>query len=186
MRALVIDDSKPVRSILRKLLVEMDFEVTEAENGREGLERLRELGTLDLVTVNWNMPVLDGLSFIRTVRAEARYRNLPLLMVSTESAPRKIALAMAAGASDYVVKPFTRQAFAEKLKQLDLGRDSRPAVPPAQASPAAASRIRVLVVDDAAIVRSVVSRVLAEDVEIEVAGTAADGRIALDQLEKTH
>ncbi len=187
-RALVIDDSKPIRSILAQMLGNLNFETAEACNGQEGLELLRELGKPDLATVNWQMPEMDGLQFIRAVRADDRYRELPLLMISSESEPSLVATALAAGASEYIVKPCTQMALADKLAVLGLS-GSQPSASD-QASPSqngnrSDQKIRVLVVDDSVVVRRVVSSVLSDDPQLEVAGVAADGRIALDMLESS-
>jgi two-component system chemotaxis response regulator CheB len=181
VRALVIDDSKPVRHILAQMLRELHFETTEAENGQEGLARLRELGRPDVATVNWQMPVMDGLEFIRNVRADARLRELPLLMISSESEPARVATALAAGANDYIVKPCTRKTLTEKLTKLGLSAERAGAV--SDELPRCGQKIRVMIVDDSVVVRRVVSSVLNDDLDLEVAGTAADGRIALQQLE---
>ena len=118
--ALVIDDSKPVRGILAQMLRELNFQITEAANGQEGLARLREHGQPDVATVNWRMPEMDGLEFIRAVRADPRLRELPLLMISGESEPSQVATALAAGANEYIVKPCTRKTLSEKLKLLGI------------------------------------------------------------------
>jgi two-component system chemotaxis response regulator CheB len=185
-RALVIDDSKPVRSILSRMLRNLDFETAEAANGQEGLELLHELGQPDLATVNWQMPKLDGLQFIRAVRADARYRELPLLMISSESEPSLVATALAAGANEYIVKPCTQQALSEKLTRLGLSTAGSPKT--VQSSPAKngarnGRKIRVLVVDDSVVVRRVVSSVVSDDPDLEVVGAAVDGRMALEMLE---
>ena len=185
-RALIIDDSKPVRSILSRMLRNLDFEIAEAANGQEGLELLHELGQPDLATVNWQMPKLDGLQFIRAVRADARYRELPLLMISSESEPSLVATALAAGANEYIVKPCTQQALSEKLTRLGLSTAGSPKT--VQSSPAkngarSGRKIRVLVVDDSVVVRRVVSSVLSDDPDLEVVGAAVDGRMALEMLE---
>jgi two-component system chemotaxis response regulator CheB len=205
MRVLIVDDSKPVRGILAKMLRELDFEVTEAANGQEAIERLRQIGVFQLATVNWNMPVMDGFEFIRAVRADSRFARIPLLVVSGESTQATVARALAAGANDYLVKPVTRQTLTEKLKKLgiplaqsddspDQAKRLRPSPAvdeatlrvgprPSPASPSAP--IRVLIVDDSVVVRGVISSLLGADPDLEVAGTAADGRIALEKLSRT-
>jgi two-component system chemotaxis response regulator CheB len=186
VRALVIDDSKPVRCILAQMLRELDFDTTEAANGQEGLDRIRDIGKPDIATVNWHMPKMDGLEFIRTVRADARLRGLPLLMISGESDPAQIATALAAGANDYIVKPCTRRTLIGKLGKLGICLASD--LPSEQATAAApvfrdAPKIRVLIVDDSVVVRRVISSALDDDPDLEVAGTAADGVIALQRLD---
>ncbi len=116
MRALVIDDSKAMRSILGRMLRGMGFEVLEAANGREGLQRLQEKGKIDLALVDWNMPEMNGLEFIRTVRAEQSYDGVLLMMVTTETEMENVVRALAAGANEYVMKPFTQEIIVEKLQ----------------------------------------------------------------------
>jgi two-component system, chemotaxis family, chemotaxis protein CheY len=120
MHALVIDDSRATRSVLRRILRPLGFDVTEAGDGREGLQRLGQLVRPDVVLVDWNMPVMDGLAFLRAVRADARYAGLPLLMVSTEGDAARIAQALEAGASEYVLKPFDGAVIRDKLRLLGL------------------------------------------------------------------
>ncbi len=116
MRALVIDDSKAMRSILGRMLRGMGFEVFEAANGCEGLQRLQENGKIDLALVDWNMPEMNGLEFIRTVRAEQSYDGVLLMMVTTETEMENVVRALAAGANEYVMKPFTQEIIVEKLQ----------------------------------------------------------------------
>ena len=120
MRALVIDDSKAMRSILTRMLQGLGFEVLEATNGRVGLERLEENGKIDLALVDWNMPEMNGLDFVRTVRAEQSYDGVLLMMVTTETETENVVKALAAGANEYVMKPFTREVILEKLQILGM------------------------------------------------------------------
>jgi two-component system chemotaxis response regulator CheY len=118
--ALVVDDSRAQRSMLRRLLDDRGFEVHEAGDGGQGVDRLRELGPVDLILVDWNMPVMDGLEFIRTVRRQPQFEHTQLLMVTSESEPAHIARALMAGADEYAVKPLTVDALADKLALLGL------------------------------------------------------------------
>lgn len=120
MRALVIDDSRTVRLIVGKVLVELGFEVVEAGNGREGLERLIEWPEIGVVLVDWNMPEMNGLEFIRAVRARREYGHVRLVMVTTETEQQQVIRALEAGADEYVMKPFTRDILVAKLSLLDL------------------------------------------------------------------
>ncbi len=115
MRALVIDDCRTTRKILMRMLNKMGFETVEAADGREGLDRLREMGASDLVLVDWNMPVMDGFDFVRAVRAEREYDSVPLVMVSTHNDMESIAQALEAGATEFIMKPFTEDVIREKL-----------------------------------------------------------------------
>ena len=116
MKALVIDDSKAMRSILSRMLQGLGFEVLEASNGREGLQRLQASGNVDLALVDWNMPEMNGLEFIRSVRSEQSYDGVLLMMVTTETEMEQVVRALAAGANEYVMKPFTREIILEKLQ----------------------------------------------------------------------
>jgi two-component system chemotaxis response regulator CheY len=119
-QALVIDDSRVMRTILTRLLAGLDFTVVQAGDGAEAMQLLEDGARPDVVLVDWNMPVMDGLTFIKRCRANPEYRDLVLMMVTTESEQSQIVRAMAAGAHEYVVKPFTETDIAEKLTLLGL------------------------------------------------------------------
>ena len=120
MRALVIDDSKAMRMILKRELVALDFEVFEAGDGHEALSRLAELGAVDVVLVDWTMPGMDGMTFVHQVRAEAAYEEMRVVMITSESDPAQIFHALMAGVDEYATKPITREALAEKLGLVGL------------------------------------------------------------------
>jgi two-component system chemotaxis response regulator CheY len=124
MQAMVIDDSRAMRLILARIAGQLGFDVVQAGNGREALERLAELETTpELALVDWNMPEMNGLEFIVAVRKEPRYKSMTLMMVTTESEQGQIVRALAAGAHEYVIKPFTPDAIVEKLALLGLVRN---------------------------------------------------------------
>lgn len=120
MRALLIDDSRAIRSIIRKILAEMGFEVSEACHGLEALDRLEEVDKTDLVLVDWNMPVMNGIDFVRAVRADRAYDDMQLMMVTTESGIEQMVEALEAGADEYVMKPFTKDVLQEKIGLLGV------------------------------------------------------------------
>jgi two-component system chemotaxis response regulator CheY len=120
MRALVVDDSRAMRRIVGRILTDLGFEVVEAGDGQQGLDALAEGPVPQLACVDWNMPVMDGLTFITRVRAVPAWRDITLMMVTTESEHAQIVRALAAGAHEYLIKPFTAQAMAEKLELLGL------------------------------------------------------------------
>jgi two-component system, chemotaxis family, chemotaxis protein CheY len=120
MRALVIDDSRTMRVVLRRILQGCQFEVFEAADGLEALDVLREVGQAELALVDYNMPRMDGLEFIRAVRRDGTHKGLCLMMVTSESEVDKVASALAAGAHEYVMKPFTSDIIVEKLGLLGL------------------------------------------------------------------
>jgi two-component system chemotaxis response regulator CheY len=120
VRALVIDDSRAMRRIVSSILEGIGFEVRDAGNGREGLDVLNEGWVPDLATVDWNMPVMDGLQFVAAVRSNPAWRSMTLMMVTSESEHTQIVRALAAGAHEYVIKPFTADAIRDKLALLGL------------------------------------------------------------------
>jgi two-component system, chemotaxis family, chemotaxis protein CheY len=118
---MVIDDSRAMRLILTRIATQLGFTVVEAGNGREALDKLAEMSEVPaLALVDWNMPEMNGLEFVIAVRAEARYKPMTLMMVTTESEQGQIVRALAAGAHEYVIKPFTPDAIVEKLALLGL------------------------------------------------------------------
>jgi two-component system chemotaxis response regulator CheY len=120
MLALVVDDSRAMRSILTRLLSGLGFDVAQAGDGAEALSVLDAGTRPDVILVDWNMPVMDGLTFIKNVRAREDLRDISLMMVTTESEQGQIVRALAAGAHEYVIKPFTDEVIAEKLALLGL------------------------------------------------------------------
>lgn len=120
MKALVIDDSRAVRTILRRMLTELNFETREAENGKTALEALGGGYRPDVALVDWNMPEMDGVSFIKAVRSEPAYRTVRLVVVTTEMEVGRVAEALDAGAQEYVLKPLTKETLRDKLAALGL------------------------------------------------------------------
>jgi two-component system chemotaxis response regulator CheY len=120
VNALIIDDSRAMRMILAQTLKQLGFQILEAANGQEGLDRLREHGTPQVVLVDWNMPVMNGYEFVRAVRSEAAWANLPIVMVTTETELPQVGSALEAGVNEYVMKPFTRETIQEKLSLLGV------------------------------------------------------------------
>jgi two-component system chemotaxis response regulator CheY len=127
MHALIIDDSRAMRLILRRIVTELGFTVAEAGDGEEALAQLAAGPRPDLCLIDWNMPVMDGYTFVTRVRAEREWRDITLMMVTTESEHGQIVRALAAGAHEYVIKPFTPDAIIEKLDLLGLVRNGVPA-----------------------------------------------------------
>ena len=120
MQALVVDDSRAMRAILTRLLNGLGFDVAQAGDGQEALEVLASGVRPEVILVDWNMPVMDGLTFIKQCRAHDDYRDIALMMVTTESEQANIVRALAAGAHEYVIKPFTDEVITEKLALLGL------------------------------------------------------------------
>ncbi|MCO5166318.1 MAG: response regulator [Planctomycetes bacterium] len=109
-----------MRLIVGQILRDLGFDVAEAGHGQEALDRLRDARDTRLVLVDWNMPVMDGLEFVRAVRADRGLDPVRVVVVSTETEAAQVGRALAAGANEYVMKPFTRDVIAGKLELLGL------------------------------------------------------------------
>lgn len=120
MRALILDDSRAMRLVLRRVLEAAGFEVAEAGDGAQGLAALATGPLPDVALVDWNMPGTDGLAFVKAVRSVPGYRGIALMMVTTESEHAQVVRALAAGAHEYLIKPFTADAVVDKLALLGL------------------------------------------------------------------
>ena len=120
MRALVLDDSRAMRMVLVRILRDCGWDVVEAGDGQEGLDVIGTGPAPELALIDWNMPVMNGLEFIRAVRKDPAYEHMTLVMVTTESESSQVVRALAAGAHEYVFKPFTAEALLGKLSMLGL------------------------------------------------------------------
>ncbi|MDB9565327.1 chemotaxis response regulator CheY [Providencia rettgeri] len=115
---LVVDDFSTMRRIVRNLLKELGFnKIEEAEDGVDALEKIRT-GSIDFVVADWNMPNMDGLELLKTIRSDDALKHIPVLMVTAEAKKENIIAAAQAGASGYVVKPFTAAILEEKLNKV--------------------------------------------------------------------
>ncbi len=115
---LVVDDFSTMRRIVRNLLKELGYSnVDEAEDGVIGLSKLKG-GGFEFVVSDWNMPNMDGLAMLQHIRADPELKHLPVLMVTAEAKKENIIAAAQAGASGYVVKPFTAATLDEKLTKI--------------------------------------------------------------------
>lgn len=120
MKALVVDDSRSMRAILTKQLRELGFTVVEAPGGTEALRSLDQDGPFDLVLLDWNMPEMDGHEVLTLIRAQEAYKEVRVMMVTTESEMSQVSVTLEAGANEYLMKPFDRDALVEKLVLLGL------------------------------------------------------------------
>ena len=118
IKVLVVDDFATMRKVVRNMLRQMGIDnVSEAENGDEGF-RMAKAGEFGLIVSDWNMPIMTGLQFLKAVRADENTKTTPFLMVTAEALKENIIQAIQAGASNYIVKPFTPQVFEEKLSAI--------------------------------------------------------------------
>ena len=118
MKILVVDDMATMRRIVKNILKQLGFSNTdEAENGQEALQKLRA-ATFDFVVSDWNMPVMTGIDMLRAIRADEKLKAIPVLMVTAEAQQANLVEAIQAGASNYIVKPFTAEVMQQKLGKI--------------------------------------------------------------------
>ncbi len=115
---LIVDDSKTIRNLVSFILKKEGYRVTMAEDGLDGLEKLYAASDIDLVISDINMPNMDGFTFIRTVREQEVYRNLPIVVLSTEGQEKDIKQGISLGANLYMVKPAQPQQMVRNIKML--------------------------------------------------------------------
>jgi two-component system chemotaxis response regulator CheY len=120
-KALVVDDSKTIRMIIRRILTELGYEVCEAVNGIEALKVLEtEKATIKFVLADWNMPEMNGLELVRQLRQNPEFASMKVVMVTTETEMGQMVSALEAGANEYVMKPFTKDILTEKLELVGI------------------------------------------------------------------
>jgi two-component system chemotaxis response regulator CheY len=120
-KALVVDDSRAVRMIIGRTLKELGYEVREAANGREALDVIEaEKTTVTLVLADWNMPEMNGMELLKRLRQNPALSSLVVVMVTTETELDQMAIALEAGANEYVMKPFTKDILVEKLQLVGI------------------------------------------------------------------
>jgi two-component system chemotaxis response regulator CheY len=118
IRVLVVDDFPTMRRIVKNILKQIGFEnIDEAENGKDAFKKLKS-GDYGLVVSDWNMPVMDGLEFLKNIRNDSQLKDIPFLMVTAEAEKEKVIEAIKAGVDNYIVKPFTGEVLKEKLEKI--------------------------------------------------------------------
>lgn len=116
-KALVVDDSRAIRGILKRMLGEYGFSVLQAGDGVEGLQALQgEAADIALLCVDYNMPNMNGIDLLRNMRAKPHLKDIPAIMITTETHLSSMVAAFEAGANEYIMKPFTAEMLAEKLR----------------------------------------------------------------------
>ena len=118
---LVVDDSRIMRNIVKNTFTSMNIpcEFVEAGNGKEALLQL-EKQEVHLVLLDWNMPELSGLDFLKKIRAMDKYKTLPVIMVTSEAARYNVIEALKNGATDYIIKPVNEKNFREKISKITI------------------------------------------------------------------
>ncbi len=121
MRALIVDDSRAIRAIIARTLKELGVaETVEAANGKDALAAMAAKGPFQLAMVDWNMPVMNGYEFLVEARTTVTSEVMKIIMCTTETEVEQVAKALSAGADEYVMKPFTKEAVQSKLEMLGL------------------------------------------------------------------
>jgi two-component system chemotaxis response regulator CheY len=116
MRVLLVDDSSTMRRIQKNQIIGLGIaDVMEAENGQDAWDKLTANMPIDLILLDWNMPVMDGFTFLKKVRADQNYKQVKIIMCTSESEKARVVEALKAGANNYIVKPFTPEALKEKM-----------------------------------------------------------------------
>ncbi|BCS86919.1 response regulator [Pseudodesulfovibrio sediminis] len=115
---LIVDDSKTVRNLVAFIMKKEGFKVTTAEDGLDGLEKLYSLNQVDLIVSDVNMPRMDGLTFIKNVREQGAYRDIPIVVLSTEGQDKDIQTGLTVGANLYMVKPAQPEKLVRNVKML--------------------------------------------------------------------
>lgn len=120
MKAMIIDDSRTMRRLLASYIANYSMEVIEAEDGVNALEKLQEIAAPDLALVDWDMPRMSGLDFIKAVRADPDYAEMKILMISSHNTIEDVGQALAAGATDFLMKPMTEEMLHDKLQMIGV------------------------------------------------------------------
>ncbi len=117
MKVVIVDDSRVIRTIIEKAVTSIGYETLQAGNGKEALDLLEDNAEkVDLVILDWNMPVLNGWEALKAIKKNKTYEHICILMVSTESEDEKINQAFEGGAHGYLTKPFTPEELIEKIQ----------------------------------------------------------------------
>lgn len=119
-KALVVDDSGTIRAILRDILIHYEFEVSEAEDGASALDWLKANGPADVICLDWNMPNMTGIQVVRYVRSDPKFKDMPILMCTSETELERVMEALREGANEYIMKPFDQEAIGEKLTMMGI------------------------------------------------------------------
>lgn len=119
-RCLIVDDSSVIRKVARNIVESMNYEVLEAENGQEALDRCRAVPAPDLILLDWHMPVMGALEFLSALRLTNSGRRPYIIYMTTENDATDISRALASGADDYFLKPFDRAALVNKITEISV------------------------------------------------------------------
>jgi len=118
MKILSVDDSRILRQIVKNAVEILGYDFLEAENGKKAFEILEKEGAdISLILLDWNMPEMDGISFLKKIKSDERFKNIPVTMLTTEGEKTKMIEAVKAGAKNYLTKPFTQENLITKIQE---------------------------------------------------------------------
>lgn len=120
IKVLIIDDSRAMRRLLAAFVSPHAREVVEAEDGMQGVEKLRMGAPFDLALVDWDMPVMNGLEFVKTARSDPAFSGMKIMMITAQNSMDKVMEALEKGADDFLMKPMTEDMLLDKLRMLGL------------------------------------------------------------------
>lgn len=176
MKALVVEDTGVMRHVLSASLRKLNFDVVEADNGAAAIDAIYSGNGADIIFVDWKMPTMDGMEFVRQLRRDETFRRIPVCMVSSKAEEAEIQEALAAGADDYMTKPFSMDTLREKCR---IARHE------SFVGPAVKVRVaRVLAADGSATMRKLLTEILSAHPELQLIGTASTGNICLQKVQQ--
>ena len=120
MKALIVDDSRAMRTLLRSMCKNLAYDTIEAPDGAEGLEQARQHAPLDLALVDWDMPVMNGFELLKQMRSDDCFNETKIMMVTAHNNMDDVVSAMECGADDFLMKPLTEEMFVDKMRVLGL------------------------------------------------------------------
>lgn len=122
MKIMSVDDSQATRHFIRNAVEVLGYSFAEAEHGQQAIDYLQKYGAVDLILLDWNMPVMDGITTLKQLKSDAQFMGIPVTMVTTEIEKEKVIEAIGAGAKNYVMKPFSQEDLIKKiLESLGMG-----------------------------------------------------------------
>ncbi len=123
MRALIVDDSRAIRTVLSRYMSELGLEIAEAGEHEQALAAMKRYSDIAVVLLDWNLPGKSGFEILTDIRSNAAWNSIPIIMCTTETEMNQVSRALEAGANEYVMKPFSRLVIMEKLGLVGLTRE---------------------------------------------------------------
>lgn len=118
MKIMSVDDSEAVRSIIRNAVEMLDYEFVGKANGKEAFDYLeKENPDIDLILLDWNMPTMDGITFLKKIKADERFKGIVVTMITTENEKDRVVEAISSGAKNYLIKPFSQELLISRMME---------------------------------------------------------------------